>query len=114
MKKISASLSEYNKEERFIYKIFDKIVRNQYLTRFRIISIESWDKKEREYIVDRYVIQVNFFHIPFWWLDVSSSRWFSNALEELQDMILLQEKPKKARVIHKDEEIIELMKEEND
>ena len=114
MKKISASLSEYNKEEKFIYKIFHRIARNQYLTRFRIVSLESWDKDKKEYTVDKYIIQVNFFHIPFWWLDVSSSRWFSNALEELQDMILLQEKPKKVRVIHKDEEIVELMKEEND
>ena len=114
MKKISASLSEYNKEERFIYKIFDKIARNQHLTRFRIVSLESWDKEKKGYIIDKYIIQVNFFHIPYWWLDVSSSRWFSYVLEEMQDMILLQEKPKKLRVIHKDEEIIELMKEENE
>jgi len=114
MKKISASLSEYNKEEKFIYKIFDRIARNQYMTRFRIVSLESWDKNKREYTVDKYIVQVNFFRIPFWWLDVMSSKWFSSALEEMQDMILLQEKPKKVRVIHKDEEIVELMKEEND
>ena len=111
--KISSKIAEATKREKFLYKIFDLIIKSKYLTRFRIAALDVWSTSDNAYNTEKYAVQVNFFHIPFWWIVVNTHYYFSQAMKARNELLLLQTRPDKIRVVKKDEEIFDMMKEDN-